>query len=103
MARQRETILGGLLGDDDGMRQSRQGAFVKWRDFPRGKTMSHGGKRKGAGRKPSPESATNQQVQIGRHPQEEIDAIDEAAKAAGKTRSAWAWEKLLRAAKRGQR
>lgn len=64
---------------------------------------NHGGKRKGAGRKPASESATNPQVQIGRHPQEEIDAIDEAAKAAGKTRSEWAWEKLLRAAKRGQR
>jgi|GEM_PF-4577711 len=64
---------------------------------------SHGGKRKGAGRKPSLESAINPQVQIGRHPQDEIDAIDKAAKAAGKTRSEWAWEKLLKAAKRGQR
>lgn len=45
----------------------------------------------------------NPQVQIGRHPQDEIDMIDETAKAAGKTRSEWAWEKLLRAAKREKR
>ena len=63
----------------------------------------HGGKRKGAGRKPVSESAVNPQVQIGRHPQKEIDLIDEAAKAAGKSRSEWAWEKLLRAAKRETR
>jgi len=65
--------------------------------------LGHGGLRKGAGRKPARESAINPQVQIGRHPADEIDAIDEAAKAAGKTRSEWAWEKLLKAAKRGQR
>lgn len=45
----------------------------------------------------------NPQVQIGRHPQDEIDLIDEAANEAGKTRSEWAWEKLLRAAKRETR
>lgn len=53
--------------------------------------------------KPAGEKYANPQVQIGRHPQEEIDLIDEAANAAGKTRSEWAWEKLLRAAKRETR
>lgn len=54
----------------------------------------------GRPRKPAAERYVNPQVQFGRHPQEEIDLIDEAAKAAGKTRSAWAWKILLRAAKR---
>ena len=45
----------------------------------------------------------NPAVQIGRHPQNEIDLVDAAAKAAGKTRSEWAWEKLLRAAIRESR
>lgn len=42
----------------------------------------------------------NPQVQIGRHPESEIAIIDSAARIAGLDRSAWAWKKLLRAAKR---
>lgn len=56
--------------------------------------------KRGRPRKKPSEKYRNPQVQIGRHPQEEIDLVDQAANAAGKTRSDWAWDKLLRAAKR---
>ena len=52
------------------------------------------------GRPPKAVKEINPQVQIGRHPQDEIDLIDAAAKAKGLTRSAWAWAILMRAAKR---
>ncbi len=55
------------------------------------------------GRPPKAVKEVNPQVQIGRHPQDEIDLIDEAAKAAGSDRSNWAWPILLRAAKRQMR
>lgn len=55
------------------------------------------------GRPPKAVKEINPQVQIGRHPQDEIDMIDEAAKAAGADRSNWAWAILLRAAKRQMR
>ena len=52
------------------------------------------------GRPPKAVKEINPQVQIGRHPQEEIDLIDAAAKAKELTRSAWAWAILIRAARR---
>ncbi len=52
------------------------------------------------GRPPKAVKEINPQVQVGRHPQSEIDEIDAAAGAAGKTRSDWAWPILLRAARR---
>ncbi len=61
---------------------------------------NRGGSRPGAGRKRKLISEVNPQVQIGRHPQEEIDLIDAAARAQKQTRSQWAWGKLLRAAKK---
>jgi hypothetical protein len=61
---------------------------------------NHGGSRPNAGRKKKLVNEVNPQVQIGRHPQEEIDLIDAAAKAKKQTRSQWAWGKLLRAAKK---
>lgn len=60
-----------------------------------------GGARPGAGRKPSNEpSKIGTQVQFGRHPQEEIDLIDQAAAIEGETRSAWVWPILMREAKK---
>ena len=38
----------------------------------------------------------NPQVQIGRHPQAEIDAVDAAAAMAGKTRSRFVWDIVIR-------
>lgn len=60
-----------------------------------------GGARPGAGRKPSDEpSKMGTQVQFGRHLQEEIDLIDQAASIEGETRSGWVWPILLREAKK---
>lgn len=60
-----------------------------------------GGARPGAGRKPSnEESKMGTQVQFGRHTQEEIDLIDQAALIEGETRSGWVWPILMREAKR---
>lgn len=60
-----------------------------------------GGARPGAGRKPSDEpSKMGTQVQFGRHLQEEIDLIDQAASIEGETRSGWVWPILMREAKR---
>jgi hypothetical protein len=59
--------------------------------------------KKKLGRPPKATKEINPQVQFGRHPQSEIDEIDAAARAANKTRAEWAWEKLLRAARREMR
>lgn len=56
--------------------------------------------KRGRPRKPAGQKFRNVQAQFGRHPQEEVDLIDEAARMAGLTRSAWAWAVLMRAAKR---
>lgn len=70
--------------------------IAEWRD---GKGQWYSSKGTG-GRPRKAVSEVNPQVQIGRHPEDEIDAVDAAAKAAGKTRSDWAWEKLIVAARR---
>lgn len=43
---------------------------------------------------------TNPQIQFGRRPQADIDLVNAAAKKAGLTRAQWAWNILLKAAKR---
>jgi uncharacterized protein (DUF1778 family) len=50
--------------------------------------------------KPASEKYSNPPVQIGRHPQDEIDLIDAAAKASESNRSLWAWPILIEAAKK---
>lgn len=56
-------------------------------------------KAKKRGRPPKAVKETNPQVQIGRHPQPEIDMIDAASrKAKAPNRSAWAWPILMEAA-----
>lgn len=56
--------------------------------------------KKKAGRPPKANKEINPQVQFGRRPQADVDLIDQAATKAGKNRAQWAWEVLLRAAKR---
>jgi hypothetical protein len=55
------------------------------------------------GRPPKAVKEINPQVQFGRRPQADVDLVDAAAQAAGKSRAEWAWEILLRAAKRAKR
>ena len=52
------------------------------------------------GRPPKAVKEINPQVQFGRRAQCDIDAIDAAAAAAVMSRAEWAWEVLLKAAKR---
>lgn len=54
--------------------------------------------KKRIGRPPKAEKEINPQVQIGRHPQDEIDLIDAAARASELSRSEWAWPILIKAA-----
>lgn len=42
----------------------------------------------------------NPQIQFGRRCAEDVALVDAAAEAEGKSRAAWAWETLLRAARK---
>ena len=56
--------------------------------------------KKKAGRPPKETKQINPQVQFGRRSQADVDLVDQAAAAAGQTRAQWAWDILLRAARR---